>query len=162
MYLRDLDKRKIDRKFVLTPNEFFNMFFGDYNVEENYSRLSSQQLFFILSDHLHYCSNSQVKLDNILTGKIILVGFDKGLVKAYYRPVLVPYKHCCNLSEKPSEECIDGNDDLNILELSLEKLITSLNDYLDDNEQYGKIYEEILLRAGIREKEECKILTKKN
>lgn len=87
MFLRDLDKKKIDRRFVLTPAEFFNKFFGSYN-ELCDNRFSPQELFYLLEGCLHNCSNNQVSLENILTGKIILVRYDKGLVKAYYRPIL--------------------------------------------------------------------------
>lgn len=156
MYLRDLDRKKIDRKFVLTPNEFFNMFFGDYNDECNNRHMSPQELFFILSDCLHYCSNNQVNLANILTGKIILVGFDKGVVKAYYRPVFRIRQIEPGIMEDNND---DYQSDSNIFELSLSDLIDSLSNCIDDTEKYGEVYDEILLRAGIDEKD--KILTKK-
>ena len=160
MYLRDLDKKKIDRKFVLTPGEFFNMFFGDYNYEDNNCHLSPQELFFILSDYLHYCSNSQVRLDNILTGKIILVGFDKGLVKAYYRPIFIK-KKVEPAIVMPGANEVDDIDEPSIFELSLGNLIDSLNSCIEDPEKYGVIYDEILVRAGIREEGAHRILTKK-
>lgn len=92
MFLKDLDKRKIDRRFALTPAEFFNNFFGSYNDLCD-SRFSPQELFYLLEGCLHNCSNNQVNLENVLTGKIILVRYDKGLVKAYYRPMInIRYK----------------------------------------------------------------------
>ena len=87
MFLKDLDKRKIDRRFALTPAEFFNRFFGSYN-ELCEQRFSPQELFYLLEGCLHNCSNSQVTLENVLTGKVILVRYDKGLIKAYYRPMI--------------------------------------------------------------------------
>lgn len=159
MYLKDLDKRKIDRKFVLTPAAFFNSFFGNYNNHCK-DRFSPQELFFLLSDCLHNCSNSQVKLDNVLTGKIILVGFDKGLVKAYYRPV-INYNEVENVDIEVENDLDNPESSINIYELSLSELINQLPSYTSDNDKYGSIYNEIILRSGIEEDTLPKRLTKK-
>ena len=105
MYLKDLDRKGIDRRFILTPSEFFNNFFGSYN-ELCDERFTPQELFYLLEGCLYNCSNKQVNLENVLTGKIILVRYDKGMIKAYYRPVI----HVNN--KKYIKQCLEEINDI--------------------------------------------------
>ena len=156
MFIRDITRKKIDTRYIMSPIDFLNAFF--YNeINEQDRNLSPQDLFYILEDYLHNCANCQVTPENVLTGKVVLVGFEKGLVRAYYRPQLRLNK----IEHVIEEPIINTNEEEEEEEyVSLSELIRILNSGLNDVNEYSEIEDAIIIKSGLDTREYQKMLTK--
>ena len=156
MFIRDITRKKIDTRYIMSPIDFLNAFF--YNeINERDRNLSPQDLFYILEDYLHNCANCQVTPESVLTGKVVLVGFEKGLVKAYYRPQLRLNK----IEHVIEEPIINTNEEEEEEEyVSLSELIRILNSGLNDVNEYSEIEDQIIVKSGLDTREYQKMLTK--
>lgn len=155
MFIRDITRKKIDTRYIMSPIDFLNAFF--YNEINGRDRnLSPQDLFYILEDYLHNCANCQVTPENVLTGKVVLVGFEKGLVKAYYRPQLRLNK----IEQVIEEPIINTNEEEEEEYFSFSELIRMLNSGLNDIDEYSEIEDQIIVKSGLDTREYQKLLTK--
>lgn len=155
MFIRDITMKKIDTRYIMSPIDFLNAFF--YNeINERDKNLSPQDLFYILEDYLHNCANCQVTPENVLTGKVVLVGFEKGLVKAYYRPQLRLNK----IEQVIEEPIINTNEEEEEEYFSFSELIRMLNSGLNDIDEYSEIEDQIIVKSGLDTREYQKLLTK--
>lgn len=155
MFIRDIKRKKIDTRYIMSPIDFLNAFF--YNeINEHDRNLSPQDLFYILEDYLHNCANCQVTPENVLTGKVVLVGFEKGVVKAYYRPQLRLNK----IEQVIEEPIINTNEEEEEEYFSFSELIRMLNSGLNDIDEYSEIEDQIIVKSGLDTREYQKLLTK--
>ena len=82
-----LKTHKIDQKYVLSERKFLYTF-GYLCLEDELIKnknMSKKQLYYFLEQRLNQASELDVTLENVVTGKIILVGRGN-CFRAYYRP----------------------------------------------------------------------------
>ena len=153
---------KIDERYVLSERKFLYTF-GYLCLEDELIKnksMSKKQLYYFLEQRLEPASEYEVTLENVVTGKIILVGRGNNF-RAYYRPIeniYTKYNECDR--DYSEEECASSYDEpTNEEDLShdsLKKLSTLIEEYYKNEfEEEGLIYlKAILERANISYRQE--------
>ena len=144
---------KIDERYVLSERKFLYTF-GYLCLEDELIKnksMSKKQLYYFLEQRLDPASELEVTLENVVTGKIILVGRGNKF-RAYHRPILESKKD--NVSENVSVRRVGikriekySKYTNPLTNLSLSELLEKYNNW-DELKENLLYLEEILLRVN--------------
>ena len=152
-----LKTHKIDQKYVLSERKFLYTF-GYLCLEDELIKnknMSNKQLYYFLEQRLNQASELDVTLENVVTGKIILVGRGN-CFRAYYRPEI--YDESLNevKDESTTMTVAEENESDSIVDKSISYLLQKY--YENENEESSVLYlEELLSRTNLKANKETAI-----